>query len=420
MQSNFQQFFSVDNDRFGFKFIEPLHWPDKYENDIKGFQCVLFNKQTDTYKFAAKIQPMSKKHGKKRHPCLLEAEIVKFLTEEIVDKKISPHISFYVWSGLVHNRKNAMTYLPFKKFANDTLSFSSILVCEYIGDGSSLKQWSRSGDRNRKCSLIWKHIIFTIIWTLACLQQKMKFMHNDCHYGNVICAKIHKKDIVDVKYKWKFERGGKMFLLKQAKYMAKLIDFEFSSSQLHTNPLCIHDYPKTFDARYDLHFLLSSILELHIPDDLEQFILGIYPNVLMTALYEEEEQEEEEENCSTDEENCSAEEENSSTDEENCSTDEFYSSRKSSCSDWNSDDGDQSSHDWESDHDDGMPFDETGRLRPKTLLDPKYKNLPTPASLLGLTSHKAKVHPYFKELFVTTTTTTTTDKDTTYTFKDAH
>jgi hypothetical protein len=129
-------------------------------------------------------------------------------------------------------------------------------------------------------------------------------MHNDFHYGNILID----NDIKPVKY-LVYEIKNKKYYLKDVTVIPKLFDWEFGmiySNNIkgayhnkfitgpykydsHTHKTIIDDVtysdtdndnnvPYNYNEYYDLHYCLTSLLDLYISQELFDWIMTIYPD----------------------------------------------------------------------------------------------------------------------------------------------
>jgi hypothetical protein len=119
-------------------------------------------------------------------------------------------------------------------------------------------------------------------------------MHNDFHYGNVLVdTDIDPKDKSTTQYVLheKDNENPLIFNVPNTGIFCKIWDLEYSktfksynSFDVCNNKFFIGDeeeVPNYFNPYYDVHYFLTSLLELPIPDKLRSFIHSFYPDELI-------------------------------------------------------------------------------------------------------------------------------------------
>jgi hypothetical protein len=131
-------------------------------------------------------------------------------------------------------------------------------------------------------------------------------MHNDFHYGNILIDTNIKPSGYFV-----YEINGISYYIKNTGIIPKIWDFEFSmiySNKIpdsYPNKFIIGSYhydrkshktilteeelkederqnvPYNYNEVYDLHYFLTSLLDLHISDELYDWIIELYPDELI-------------------------------------------------------------------------------------------------------------------------------------------
>jgi hypothetical protein len=278
----------------------------KNTSQVKGYPfCVKTNYKSNPIKLALKIVPIETKYEKQEHPCNLENLILKELTENIVNKKISPHITHYIGTQKISNKNKATKQLNLKRLEVEgkIRTHSNMLISEYV-NGGSLDNWIFNTYENDKeiSDYQWKSIIFQLIYTISVLQNKYKLMHNDFHYGNILID-----DQIEPKGYFVYIMNNKKYYIKNTGVIPKLWDWEFGMvysnniSGVYANKFVIGPYrydsikhktildelnteydddfnvPYNYNEIYDLHYFLTSLLDLYISQELFDWILKIYP-----------------------------------------------------------------------------------------------------------------------------------------------
>jgi len=300
-------FFDEGKDKFGMDEMSQLI-KVKNTSQVKGYPFVITKKnyRDEKFKMGIKIVPIETKYEKSEHPCNLENLILKELTENIVNKGISPHITHYLGTQKVTNKNKALKILNLKKLEIEgkIRSHSNMLISEFV-EGGSLDNWIYNTYENDEeiTDYQWKSIVFQLIYTIAVLQKYYKLMHNDFHYGNIL---------IDTSIKPKgyfvYEINNKKYYLKNTGIIPKLWDWEFgmvysdNMPGTYPNKFIIvpykYDYnshktivesdkyseltddgnvPYNYNEYYDLHYFLTSLLDLYISQELFDWIMKIYP-----------------------------------------------------------------------------------------------------------------------------------------------
>jgi serine/threonine protein kinase len=278
----------------------------KNTSEIKGYP---FKGRIKSVKIpiGIKVVPNETKYDKKEHPSYLEFMFLKMLTEDVLEKNVSPHITYYLGQQKVSNRCRALKVLNLKRLEVEEKirSNSHILLSEYV-DGGSLDNWIYNlYEADHEVSDIqWKGIVFQLLYTISVLQEKYRMMHNDFHYGNILMDTSIQKGGYFV-YKWK----GKTFYVPNSGFIPKLWDFEFSmvydpKSNFYPNKFVFgaHDFdtktqtaralysddddaqnnvPISYNEVYDVHYFLTSLLDLYISQEVFDWILSLYPKELI-------------------------------------------------------------------------------------------------------------------------------------------
>jgi serine/threonine protein kinase len=300
-------------EKFGFDDMTQLS-KVKNTSEVKGYPFVaskLESKVLKGLKIGLKVVPIETKYEKHEHPTNLEFLALKELTDNIVCKMISPHIVFYLGNQKVSNKSKALKFLNLKRLEVEEKirSNSNMLISEYI-EGGSLDNWiyeiyendSKISDKD------WRIIVFQLIYTISIIQHYYRMMHNDFHYGNILMDTSIKK--VDKQY-FVYKIDGEKYYIPNNGVLPKLWDFEFAMTfsnkipDFYPNKFIIGDceydrknhitkepvikdneslesddlnVPYNYNDVYDLHYFLTSLLDLYISQELFDWILEIYPD----------------------------------------------------------------------------------------------------------------------------------------------
>lgn len=303
--------FDVDKPNFGFKRMEQLF--PVVRDEIKGYPCVAYNKFNDPIKFGVKVIPLELKYESSSHPCRIELALLKEFTS-LVRSGVTPHIAYFFKELSVPNKKKVLTRFPLKSLRKEIFKKSNVLIAEYV-PGGSIEEWHQ--EQPNITEKQWKYIIFSVAWTLLCLQDSYKFLHNDFHYGNILIdTSIDPSDKSYIQYVLQGCGGSDeplVFNIQNVGLLPKLWDFEFASTYgddftLKNNffKQTEENIPHDFNPYYDLHCFLTSLLELDIPDKLRDLILHLYPEeVLPPVESDDDENTDDGESVSVDSDLCS-------------------------------------------------------------------------------------------------------------------
>jgi hypothetical protein len=303
-------------EKFGFDDMTQLS-KVKNTSEVKGYPFVaskLESKVLKGVKIGLKVVPVETKFEKHEHPTNLEFLSLKELTDNIVCKMISPHIVFYLANQKVSNKSRALKFLNLKRLEveEQIRTSSNMLVSEYI-EGGSLDTWiydiyENDDDISDKD---WRIIIFQLIYTIAIIQHYYRMMHNDFHYGNILMDTSIKK--IDGQY-FVYTIDDQTYYIPNNGCIPKLWDFEFAMAYSDKIPdfypnkfiigNCEYDrkkhvtkepivgdnnslesddlnVPYNYNEVYDLHYFLTSLLDLYISQEIFDWILEVYPDELI-------------------------------------------------------------------------------------------------------------------------------------------
>ena len=186
----------------------------------------------------------------------------------------------------------------------------NMLISEFV-EGGSLDNWVFDVYENDKeiTDNQWKSIVFQLIYTIFIIQRYYKMMHNDFHYGNILIDNSIKASGYLV-----YDIDDKRFYIKNTGIIPKLWDFEFCMvysnkiKDCYANKFIIGSYeydkklhktiidssdsdsalksddlnvPFNYNEVYDIHYFLTSLLDLYISQELFDWIIGLYPRELI-------------------------------------------------------------------------------------------------------------------------------------------
>ena len=306
-------FFDENKERFGLDDFSQLI-KVKNTSEVKGYPFKAFNKnseKTNGIRYGLKIVPVETKYDKKEHPSNLENVILKELTDNVVNKMISPHIAYYLGIQKVSNKSRALKMLNLKRLEVEEKirTHSNMLISEFV-EGGSLDNWVfDTYEKDKEISdKEWKVVVFQMLYTMSIIQHHYRMMHNDFHYGNilidntitpggyfvyeikdkkyyipnvgVICkawdfefAMVYSNKIPD-SYPNKFITGSFEYDHKEHKTIIKEEDLESQDTE-------DINVPFNYNEVYDPHYFLTSLLDLYISQDLFDWIISLYPRELI-------------------------------------------------------------------------------------------------------------------------------------------
>lgn len=304
-------------DKFGFDDMSLLTKVLNIE-EVKGYPMVASKVQSKILKglkVGLKVVPLETKFEKHEHPINIEFIALKELTDNIVLKNISPHFVYYLGNQKVSNKSRSIKFLNLKRLEieDQIRSNSSMLISEYI-EGGSLDNWVYDTYEN---DLVisdqdWKAIIFQLTYSIAIIQHYYKMMHNDFHYGNILIDTSIKK--IEGQY-FVYKIKDETYYLSNNGFIPKVWDCEFAMSysdkitdfypnkfiigncehdrKTHITKDCIRkenessidsdnlNVPYNYNETYDLHYFLTSLLDLYISQESFDWIVSIYPDELI-------------------------------------------------------------------------------------------------------------------------------------------
>jgi hypothetical protein len=301
-------------DKFGFNELSQLT-KVKNTSQIKGYPFVaskIKSKILKGVKIGLKVVPIETKFEKHEHPTNLEFITLKELTDNLIINQICPHITYFVGLQKVSNKSRAIKFLNLKRLEveEQIKTHSNMLISEFV-EGGSLDNWVYDiyEDDETIPDIQWKSLVFQIVYTLNILQKKYKMMHNDLHYGNILVDNTIKPGGYFV-----YEINNKKYYIPNHGIVLKLWDFEFV--MIYSNKIenfypnqfiigkCEFDkktfitkepepmdnssydsddlnVPFNYNETYDLHYFLTSLLDLYISQELFDWIMAIYPSELI-------------------------------------------------------------------------------------------------------------------------------------------
>ena len=299
-----------NTEKFGFDSMSQLA-KVKNTSEVKGYPFVVsknVSKILKGQKLALKLLPSELKYEKTEHPANVECIILKELTDNIILKGVSPHIAFYIGNQKVTNKSRAVKFLNLKRLEVEELirPSSNMLISQFV-EGGSLDNWVYNCSENDIpiTDIMWKGIVFQLIYTIAVLQKKYRLMHNDFHYGNILIDTSVKSGGYFV-----YTINNKTYYIPNNGCIPMGWDYEFSMvysdniEDFFPNKFIVGRYnynrktfitkdpseidtdsemnvPYNYNETYDLHYFLTSLLDLYISQELFDWIVRLYPTELI-------------------------------------------------------------------------------------------------------------------------------------------
>jgi len=300
---------------FGLSSFRFLKTPE-VTDELKGFLCYgISSNIDDDLKVAIKIIPAtvsprtdtsSEKSEKEKAVVYMDSEsyFMSTFSNELLMTGISPNfvMCYDSFSGIHYSQKSFKSF-PLRKMYK-TYHISSgfnVLLCEYL-HFRDIDYWVSMTKLNIT-SETWKSILFQLIYTLAVLQDKYRFVHHDFHPGNVLIDEVaaNKGSILEFIYK------GKRYNVKNEGVIPKIWDFEYGSVSVSeaeaegeiersesessgdtesersdAEGVIIRKRKKPFNPYTDIHFFLRELLTVdNLPEETKQFIKNLYHDDLL-------------------------------------------------------------------------------------------------------------------------------------------
>ncbi len=206
-----------------------------------------------------------------------EINIQKYLTKNIVDNNLSPHIvkledmmecknapSFFFkkcisYKKYILTKNNIKKPIPKECFyllhGHPVILKKGFLIAEMeycpIGLGDIIYQSLRKSNKTLK--KIFDRILFQLIFTLSVIQKKYPyFVHHDFFMRNILATELKAEKDTYIRYKY----GKYTFDLPANGYMCKITDFGYSNvnKSMHESPLLVKSpHEDVFNILYDIY-----------------------------------------------------------------------------------------------------------------------------------------------------------------------
>lgn len=248
------------------------------EDEVKGFPYLCYCEiKSSTVPVLVKVCPRDL--DDENDNAFVEIMYLILLNDLVLNSGLSPCIpTLYHYFTEVPNESKCLSHVPFKKIKkkNQIKDTSNIFFCEYFND-KDIDSWVEK-NYNDITESHWKSIIFQVIYTLAILQDKFHFMHNDLHPGNVLIASVVPDTYLT------FKLFDKVYYVENTGYIPKLWDFEFSNmfKEEYEEYQNIVEFEIGYNPSYDPHVFLKGLLQIEdLPINTKLFIEGLYPQELL-------------------------------------------------------------------------------------------------------------------------------------------
>jgi len=261
----------IDTDKKFFGFSKgTLLKNNSDEEDVKGFPFLYYTE--NKIPILVKVYPCDAEIDNS----LIDLGYMILFNDELLKTNVCPNIP-YIYNYIINldNKSKCLSNIPFKKLKknNNIKDFSHVLFCEFYPE-KDIDEWDASNDLSIQH---WKSIIFQVIITLAILQDKYLFMHNDLHPGNILIDTITPDTYLGYTFK------DKKYYVQNLGFVAKLWDFEFANIfnedySAYKNVIHYIDY----NEAYDIHVFLKGLLQIKdFPKCLIDFIESLYPSCVL-------------------------------------------------------------------------------------------------------------------------------------------
>lgn len=180
-----------------------------------------------------KIMPIDTNLGLKTlktNPAIVETELLRLFTNELIKKNRTPNIVAYYGSYECSNMTGLFQRFPYLNsllVKNKIRPNVKVMIAEYVNGGELSKFIDKLHESKAPDNIknkIFKSIIFQIIYTLAILQKKYKFAHNDLHLRNILID----TDMKGGGY-WSYNYKNDKFYIPNHGLMPKIWDLDFAT-----------------------------------------------------------------------------------------------------------------------------------------------------------------------------------------------
>lgn len=239
------------------------------------------------------------------HPGGMEARMLLFFEKQ---RKSDPGLKelnlpkTYWASEHVPITCSALGDLPMIAWGRRVYPHCSVTICEWYSCAFNAAVVSTFATDESQLRIL----LFEVIHTLAELQRRYKFQHNDLHKDNILLHQLEGEELFPEKTVQVKRRMGKSkdmveFCLPERNVRPVLWDFAVSVLHASTTKVSIPDecgahdgvgpewcVPQTYVPGYDIHGLLMNILP-YISEDSEahDFILSLYPEEIVYTPQDE-------------------------------------------------------------------------------------------------------------------------------------
>lgn len=231
------------------------------------------------------------KEAREYNPSIVEAKILKLLTEKVVFKNYTPNIAMYYTSFRCEDStelfKNnvGFRYLLRNNIIGPDLD---VIIAEFV-EGHDFYAFLKNNRNDPDNVPKLKSLLFQVIITLAILQDLFEFVHYDLHGGNVLVDTTKTPGGY-----WEYRAFGKKYYVPNWGVQSKLWDFDFSTtfkkeiiqnSKVFSGTFKSSGVKNKFNPYWDLFFFLSATnisrtYGKYMPDEIIKFYYDITPSEL--------------------------------------------------------------------------------------------------------------------------------------------
>ncbi len=261
-------------------------------------RCFAFHGKKGSLDLAIKCILVRTDFSSNDHPSMIEYLFLKEFSDNVLFTKLSPHIVGYLGAKKVKNDCKLLRNLNLKTLEVDHSIKQKVLLLfsEYM-KGGSLDGFSKMRKKQGKelTTYEWKVVIFQMVYTMYVLQQRYNLMHNDLHYGNILIdTDAMSEDILE------YKTLGKTFYVKNPGFTSNVWDLEYCEIYKPPSDMSVCFKNKLlptlginpileYDEHYDIHFFISSLLELDITKEVRKWILEVFPKEVIPHEFLDEE-----------------------------------------------------------------------------------------------------------------------------------
>ncbi|KAJ3303732.1 hypothetical protein HDU93_006454, partial [Gonapodya sp. JEL0774] len=226
--------FDVQKPQFGFGYQSIIH--KGRSSELKGILACVYDHPHDALKYVVKLNPLSRSYNLTQHPTFLESGILRALQACVRE---TPHLTACFGDLTADLESPAFQSFRTKRYKKcSPYPDANVLVSEYVCGGGLDHVIDNAPEQ--LSDEVWRYTVFSVMWTLAILQDKYGLVHADTHFGNVLldtsllsAEEEEQRGIPPtyVRYEWvdKVKGDTLVFHVRFPGVLAKLWDFEFAN-----------------------------------------------------------------------------------------------------------------------------------------------------------------------------------------------